>query len=52
VQPKIVVNCIYSCSILPAFQEEGLVFITRQIFEGLLLLSDSPALSMLMILQF
>jgi hypothetical protein len=45
-------KCIYSCFILPAFQEEGPGFTSRQVFEGLQLLLDNSALSMLLIVQF
>lgn len=42
-------KCIYFCSILPAFQEEGPGFMSRQIFEGVLLLHP---LSTLLTVQF
>ena len=51
-QPTIMAKCIYFCSILPAFEEEGPGFMSRQIFEGVLLLLDNPALSMLLNVQF
>ena len=45
-------KCIYFCSILSAFQEEEPGFMSRQIFERMLLILDNPALSMLQIIQF
>jgi hypothetical protein len=45
-------KCIHFCSILPAFQEEVSGFMARQIFEGVLLLLDNPALSMLLTVEF
>jgi len=45
-------KCIYFCSVLPVFQEEGPGLMSRQIFEGVLLRLDNPAPSMLLIVQF
>jgi len=45
-------KCIHFCSILPTVQEEGPGFMSRQIFEGVLLLLDNSALSTLLLVQF
>jgi hypothetical protein len=45
-------KCIYFHSILPAFQEEEPGFMSRQIFEGMLLLLDNVTLRMLLSVQF
>jgi hypothetical protein len=40
-EPTIMAKCIYFCSISPVLQEEGPGFMSRQIFEGVLLLLEN-----------